>query len=796
MFTNYIKTALRFLSRNLNFTLINIAGLTTGIVAFLLISLYLQNELSYDNQFKYAQTYRMVGIQEPPGIAKQDVAITSGAWAGFARENIPGVIDAFRIMHAQSATIITEQDVYREPRITFSEGAISEYFGLPLVYGNPKEAVLSGPNQALINLETAETIFGEKDVVGKTFRNAEHLYTIKGVFDNSGVKTHWESNIFLSISTVEPSIEYLQNFTSNSVATYIIFEKASNTESAEQIINSQYNSVLGELTYSAMPITFYLQKTGDIYLHSQHIKFQGITRVGNIKNIYIFSVVALLILAIACINFINLATANSSKRAREIGLRKVMGANRNKLAFQFIGESMMMTLFSLLLALGLIEFILPSFNNLLDTELKIDFLHNPLFNIGLLAILVVVGLTSGLYPAIYLSRFEAARVLKPGSGQGKPRAAWLRKALVVIQFTVSTAMIMGTLIVVNQVYFMRNKDRGFDPEHVLFIPFSPNTPYEQMAGFRNRIMSYPEVKAVGIASNYNGVAGNQGDIVVADSVSTRLMVRYGFVDPDYFPSMNININQGRNFSHQSEYDQHQSVIINQATARALGWEQPIGQRFRNPYNQEELLTVIGVVNDYNYYSLRSAIEPAVYAYFPQGMGAITIRYQTGNPQQLIKKIEDDFRSNFPEQFFTARFVDEIIEGQIRSEKNIMKIFGWFSALCIVISCLGLFGLTSYMVNQKRREISIRKVLGGSVWRINKMLLKDFMLLVFIASLIALPITYQALERWLAIYPYRISIGVFHFSLPVILIVLIAVSTILTLSIRAARQNPSENLKYE
>ncbi len=799
MFYNYIKTAWRFLSKNRLFTMINIIGLTTGITAFLMIALYLQNELSYDKQLPRKQdTYRLVGIQEPRGLEKQHVAFVSGAWAQYAQENIPEVEQVFRIMLGAPSTIEAEEEIFRETNILYSEGNVVTHLGFPLLHGAPEQVALSEPNQALISRESALRLFKSDQVVGKTFRNGEHLYTITGVFENQGIKSHWDPNIFLSIATVEYDNPYLHYFSNNTLATYLVLHPEASPQKVGDLITSHYLALQDQETYAnAMPIAFYLQGASDIYLRSKHIQYQMVHSLGSLANVYLFSLVAILILIIACINFINLATANSLKRAKEVGLRKVLGAGRKKLAMQFIGESLLITFFSLLISLGLLELLLPGFNQLLGTELNVNFISNPLLNVGLIGILVSVGLISGLYPAIYLSRLQAAQILKSQSDSGKPRAAWLRKTLVIFQFAISTAIIMSTLVVMSQVHFMRNKDRGYNPKEVINLPLSNEVSYDQLESFRNYLLTFPEIQNIGIASNYNGVAGQQSDVVVADSVDTRLMVRFGYVNPDFFPTMDIEMVKGRNFSHESGTDMHQAIIINESTAQALGWDEPVGKRFRNYDNEGyDYYTVIGVVKDYHFYRLKTQIQPAVYLYYPEGMRVLNIRYQTNEPQKLAKNIEDAFKSFFPNEFFNSQYVDDILSRQTRTEENIMRIFTWFSAISIIISCLGLFGLSTYMVNQRRKEISLRKILGGSIRQINLLLLASFLKWVVLAAIIALPVTYLTLADWLENYPYRINIGMLHLGIPILTIIIIASATILILTTKAARQNPSDNLKYE
>ncbi|MFN2395943.1 MAG: ABC transporter permease [Bacteroidales bacterium] len=798
MISNYLKTAIRFLTRNISFAIINIIGLTAGIAAFLLIALYLQDQLSYDRHLPYPErVFRLVGIQEPEGLDKQHVSYSSAAWKQYIKENIPQVEESFRIMHAYGIIVEVDDKVFRENNSYFSEGNVLKHLGYEVLHGGNPENMLIEPNTAVISRIAAEKFFGKSNAVGEIFRMAGQDYLVTGVFENEDIKTHLHFNILLSFATVDPETPYLMHFGNNTLGTYIVMKPGTDVNDAETLINKKYESIVIEDPDLTMRITFYVQNIKDIYLRSGHIKFHMRTHEGSINNVLIFSIVALLILAIACINFINLATANSAKRAKEVGLRKVLGAGRNKLAIQFIGESMLLTFFAIIAALGIVELILPYYNELLDTQLKINFTGNILFNVGLLAILVFVGTVSGFYPAVYLSRFQPGNVLRAGNGSGKPKSAGLRKVLVVFQFAISTAMILATAIILHQVNHMQKKDLGYNEENILSIFNRQTTDYEQIRGFRNKLMQMPEVVSAGISSGYNGVAGRQSTIQTADTIPATLMVRYGYVDPDFFPTMEIPVAEGRNFSHDFGTDPQQTMIINRAAQRALGWEDPIGKRIvNNDFEEYDYFTVIGVIEDYHYYSLHSTIEPAVYYWNPGDMPVINVRYQTANPSSFMKKIESEYNSYFPGYYFQGHFLSELLARQYRSENNTMQIFMGFALLCILISCLGLFGLTSFMVNQRRKEISIRKVLGGSVLQINFMLLHEFLRWILLAAVIAFPFTWSFMDRWLSNYAYHISIGAGHILITLLIITVIAATTVLSLSTRAARQNPATAIKYE
>jgi putative ABC transport system permease protein len=793
MLIHYLKITIRFIGRNLAFTLINLLGLSTGIAAFLLISLYLQNELGFDKDAPNAsKMYRLVGIQEPAGLDPQQVAITSAVFAPHMIENFPQVEDAFRIMHSSSLIMVDEKS-FRGGVVYHSEGNVISQMGYPVLYG---DAQLNQPNQSAISRISAERFFNTADVVGKTFRVSDHLYTITAVYEHEHINSHLKTDVFLSFTTVENDSPWLKEIGNNTLTTYVVLKNPANRKVTEDHINEFYRNHMDE-NPNVMKNTFYLQRYNDIYLRSGDIKFYMFTNVGNINNVYIFSIVALLVIAIASINFVNLATANSARRAKEVGLRKLFGADRSKLAAQFIGESLMITLISIIVALGLTELLLPEFNSLLGTDLRIDFMGNVLFNAGLLFLWMAVGLISGFYPALYLSRFDASSVMRAGNGSGKPRTTVLRKILVTFQFAISTAMILATLVVIFQVSHMKKKDLGYNRQNVITVFANQTRDYEKLKGFRDRLLMLPEVQSAGISSGYNGVAGRQSMIETADSVPTRLMVRYGYVDPGFFPAMEMRLAEGRNFSYDFTTDPNRTIIINKAAQRALGWENPIGKHFKNddnPYINH--YTVIGVIEDYHYFSLHNPIEPAVYIWNPGEMRVINLRYQTSDAKSLTAKIANEHEEYFPGIVFSSEYLENLIERQYRSESNTMQIFIRFAMLCILISCLGLFGLTWFMVNQRRKEISIRKILGGSTLKINFLLLQNFLKLIAIAAAVALPLTFMIMNNWLNNFAYHITIGFEHILITLLIITWIATSTILALTTRAALRNPADNIKYE
>jgi putative ABC transport system permease protein len=797
MFFNYLTTALRFFKKNLIFALNNLTGLTIGITAFILIVLYIQDQVSYDRKAPNSdRLYRLVGLQEPSGLEKQHVAITSAVFALYLSDNVPQVEDVFRIMFTQDNVVEIEEKTFRESEMYFSEGNILTHMGFRILKAEDPQNILTLPNQAAISRQSAERFFNTSDVIGEVFKVGNFNYKITGVFENEDINTHLKPEILLSFSTVENIYTWLALPGNNTLVTYMLLKDKGDQSQVEKVINNWYEEFLDE-NPQMMKNTFYLQPFSDIFLRSGHIKFQMYTSQGNVTNIYALSVVAILIILIACINYINLSTANSSRRFKEVGLRKLMGAMPIHLALQFIGESMIITLAAIIMALGAVELVLPYYNAILETQLHIDLSGNRLFNMGLIGLLLFVGIVSGFYPAMFLSKIEVGAVLRGGAKSGKPRTSILRQVLVIFQFAIASAMILSIIIFISQIRHMENKNLGYNQENIMVLYNQQPENHQQIKGFRDILTNFPEIVSAGIASGYSGVAGRQSTISTADSIPLRLMVRYGYVDPDFFPTMQIKVVEGRNFSYDYATDANHTIIINKAAQRALGWENPLGMRFLNEDNPEiDFYTVIGVIDDYHYFSLRNPIEPAVYIWRPGEMAVISLRYQTDNPKALMAKVEQEYKAYFPGSHFHAVFLNNTISRLYNNEKNMLRVFTGFALLCIIISCLGLLGLTAFTVNQRRKEIGIRKILGGSIIQINALLLSGFLKWVLLAALISFPVTYFLMSRWLENYAYRIDIAFSHFAITLGIILTIATSTILVLSTGASAQNPINSIKYE
>ncbi|PKP00792.1 MAG: hypothetical protein CVU14_06755 [Bacteroidetes bacterium HGW-Bacteroidetes-9] len=803
MILNFLTTALRSLLRQKSYAIINLAGLSVGIASFLLIALYIQHETGFDKHLdKRDRLFRVVEIQNEPGVGEQHVAITMGPLAASLTADFPQVVDAVRIMPAFDIQVVNYEDKYfREKGLYYADPSIFNMFNIDMLQGNPKTALLE-PMKVVLSEKTALKYFGSTDkALGKSMLLGKRSFIVSGIIKDQPAQTHLFYDMLVSMSSAEslPEFEWMKGWGSNSLITYVELDRPESRVNVEAgMVDFLKKHVFSEddgWEYLEM----YLQPMKDVYLDSGHIKFQNVTASGDKNLVIAFTVIAILILLVACVNFINISIARSVKRSREVGMRKVLGADRQSLVYQFISESFLLTLVAVVISVGFIELALPEMNKLLATDFHLDFTGNYLFNIGLIALLFIISLASGSYPAFYLSRFQPVRALNGGSGIKGGSAGYLSKGLVVFQFMISVGLMFSVLVINDQVRYIREKDMGITYRDAVFLNFGSGEDVQKFEPMRNEFLVDPRIKSVAGCSFLNGVSGSQGPVFVDDSAKTKLTVRFGYVDYDFFDAMGVSFAAGRNFDRNITSDKGGSVIINQAAARKLGWRNPVGKRFNSVMGADTSLKpeVIGVINDYHYFSLRSLIEPAVYVMNPERFRGVVIGlYSHTNQQEVMKFIEDIWHDHFPGTPFQPVLASEFASGNYKNEQKLFSLFIYFTSISVLLSLLGLFGLTSLLIEQKTKIIGIRRVLGGSVWRITAQLIRDYMILVVIAGLLALPLTYYLLEQQLNQFAYHIDISMFHMMYAVLSLTVIAFLTIVYKAYRAAKANPVESLKYE
>lgn len=798
--SSYFTTSFRGLIRQKTYLLINLMGLAVGIAAYMVIMLYVVHEKTFDHHItERANIYRVVEIQNEPGVGNQHVAITMGPLAQQLKARFPQITNAARILPASRISSVKHANkLLREPNMLYADADFIQMFSVKFIRGNEHTA-LKEPKTVVISEEIAVKYFGSVDkAYNGTLLFDNQSFKVEGIMENQTRHSHLYFKMLLSMASIEntPDFEWMKHWGANSFVTYIQLDKPQSA----QIIESSLPGFLDENVLSKDEgwdfLEMYLQPLNEIYLKSQHIKFQLVSVSGDAITVSIFLIVAILILLIACVNYINISLARSVKQAREVGMRKVLGADRRSLVYRYISESFIVTLVAVILSIVLLELVLPEINKILGTDFYFDY-RNPLFNIGLLVLLILISLISGAYPAFYLSRFQPVSVLKGGIASAS-KSGFLRKALMVFQFAISVGLIFSILMINDQIRYIQKKDLGINYANSIFLFFGKND-YRSLDYLKSTLKKNPDVLSVSGSSFINGVSGAQGPIFVDDSVQTKLTVRFGFVDEDFFRSMGIRLIEGRNFNPSRVGDSAGVVILNKSAVNKLGWDNIAGKRLLASADGDSTVQpeVIGLIDDYHYYSLRSLIEPAAYFYIPARFNGAIVRYSAGADKQKMEEyIRSEWIGIFPDTPFQTVFADQYISDSYKSDLKIRSLFVYFTIISMFLSCLGLYGLTSLLIEQKTKIIGIKKVLGSPVYAIVFSLIKEYLLLVMLAGLISIPVSLILIREFLDNYPYRVEISIVNIIIALLVAVLIAFVTIVFKAGKTASSNPLEALKYE
>jgi putative ABC transport system permease protein len=809
MLKNYLKIALRNLLRHKGYSLINITGLAVGIACCLLILLYVQDELAYDRHHEKAeQIYRVVLDGR---LADKDFhfAVASAPLAVMLPKELPEVLASTRLQNRAGILVRHGEKRFTEDRIFYADSTMFGVFTMPLLLGNSQTA-LAQPNTIVLTAAMAAKYFGDENPIGKTLALDNQNYQITGMMQDVPRQSHFHPDFLAAMATLSDSRD--QSWLSNNFYTYLVLPANSDPKAFEtklaavvkKYVDPQIKAAIGvgfdEFIASGGRYRYVLQRLTDIHLHSK--LDVEIEPNGDIKYLYIFSAIAVFILLIACINFMNLATARSANRAKEVGVRKVLGSLRTQLVQQFLSESMLISFIALLIAIGLVELLLPFFNNLAARHLQADFFSDNLARFGLIGFALLVGIIAGSYPAFFLASFQPVSVLKGKLSRRGGRSHWLRSGLVVSQFAISIALIVGTAVVHQQLQYVQSQNLGFNKAHVVVIQKASELGQQGQA-FKQELLRYPNVLNASTSTEVPGRWFSNTAVQPEGAPPDRLeLVWYLAADDDFVKTLDMKITAGRNFSKAFSMDSS-AVIINETAVKRLGWTDAVGKKIvlRGRTPEESLkFTVIGVLKDFHFESLRQEIRP--FALFPQSAlrertpSFVAVRIRPQNLPATLAFLEDKWQEFVPHHPFEYSFLDADFEALYRAEQRTGKIFGAFSALAILIACLGLFGLASFMAVQRTKEIGVRKVLGASISQVVILLSKDFTQLVLIAIAIAAPVAYFAMNRWLQNFAYRIDIGWWVFALAGGLALLIAFITVSTQALKAALANPVEALRYE
>ncbi len=808
MFINYFKTAWRNLIKNKGFTALNGLGLTLGIATCLLIVFYVFDELSYDRYNENAdRIYRINNLIKFGG--NEGVYASSPApVAQTLKNDFPEIDQVVRLQNAGRIRVKKNSGYIQENHAVYADSSLFTIFTLPLIEGKTANA-LKDPHSVVITEQIAKKYFNRTDVVGQTLLiNDNEPYQITGVMKDIPIESHFRFDFFFAMSNLAASREAA--WLSNNFITYVLVKPGTDPRRLEEKFPGFIRRYMSPQLQDALHVTFDgFEKGGNYYhfslfpltkIHLQSNSPDDLAPNGNMEYIYIFSAIALFILLIACINFMNLSTARSANRAREVGVRKVLGSTRKYLIIQFLTESILVTLGSAALALILAWALLPLFNSLSGKELTISYSMFVRLLPVLLVFVVTIGSLAGSYPAFFLSAFQPIDVLK-GKLAGGFKGGSLRSVLVVFQFAISFFLITSTIIVYQEIKYIQSRDLGYDRDHVLIVQNTEalgsharefKQQIKQLSGVDNATLT-------GALPTAND--GNTTSLFEDRSFDQKRAVnsKLWSVDEDYLGTLGIRLKSGRNFSKEMPTDSS-AVIINEAAAKLLSYANPLNQLLYTPADNSlktiNTYHIIGVIKDFNFQSLRKNVTPMALI-LDENRGALSIRIRTGtNIPALMEQVRDKWKELSSNQEFAYSFMEQDFDGLYRAEQRIGKIFLSFSTLAILIACLGLFGLVAYAAEQRTREIGIRKVLGAGISTIVGMLSRDFIKLVLLAILIASPLVWLAMNKWLQGFAYRIHISMWVFIVAGLIALLIAVLTLSFQTIRAAIANPADSLKTE
>lgn len=778
LISHYITIGFRTLLKNAGYSFINIAGLAIGLTAFILIFLWVRTELSYDRfNAKADHIYRVVENQYYANNELFPVAVTPGTLGPHLKENFPDIVNATRM--------IPMTFLFRCNDLSFNESglmvdpAFLEMFSYTFSKGDAKTA-LSKVENLVITESLAKKYFGDEDPIGKVFRFQNNDFVVTAVLHDVPETSHLKFGYLFSYEAYKKfGWTFPDVWNSNNSYTYVLLRENAN----DKDVTAKISDVLTkhDVTYK---VDIFLQPLTSIHLHSKFTADIG--GHGDIQYVYIFSLAGIFILVIACINFMNLSTARSAKRSKEVGMRKAIGAQRIQLIRQFLAESTLLSFLALGIALVMVEVLLPAFNTISGKQIEFHPLSNNML-ITLVAVTLITGFIAGSYPALFLSGFKTVNVLK-GAMKTGTGAARFRKILVVAQFSISILLITGTLVVYNQLEFIRNKKLGFEKKNI--ISFRASAVRGKFKDFKNELVNSKSVSAATISSNnltYVGSSGADFDWE-GKQPGQEVLLHTLAVDPDFMETFQIEMAEGRDFSNEIASDSS-AVLLNEEAVRQIGLEDPLNKRWGQSGK------IIGIVKDFHFKSVHEKIEPIV-IYNDIGFGNVYVKIKDANFQQRLADIESIYKKFAPDTPFEYTFLDDDFDLLYRTEQRTGELFNYFAFIAIFISCLGLFGLVMFTTEQRTKEIGVRKVLGASISSVVSLISIDFIKLILIANIIAIPASWYMMNKWLEGFAYHVDLHWLTFAVAAASSIVIAWMTMAYQSIRAAATNPVKALRTE
>ena len=790
MFKSLVKNAFRNITNKFGYSFLNILGMTLGITSALFLILYVSDELSFDQYHEHKD--RIYRVQSH--ITETDDEFTwivaQIPFAPQVKEDYPEVESVTRLFNFQRSLFKNGEIEFNEEDVYYADSTFFDIFSYEALEGSTEQA-LDKPNSIVLTETMADRYFSGEAAVGNTLRVGEDIYTITAVIEDVPGNSHILFDGLVSRNSLPQQMGSWGNF---GVFTYLLLQEGEDAAVLQEKMKDMYERYMATIFESiGITIEYELMKLTDIHLRSDNAQEPRPT--GSIQYVIIFSVVAFFLLLIATLNYISLATARSAKRAKEISLRKVIGSPRRLLVIQFLAESSLLTLFSLLLSMGLIMILLPQLNLLSGKDFSLEVLGRPVAILSLMGIMLLVGILGGLYPAVFLSRFSPVMVMKGITQSGTSRGIF-RKVLTVIQFTIAGVMIASTLVVIKQLNFMQNKDQGWDMEGVLSVRLPDNEAITKIRLLKEQVLENPQITSAGLTNTPVGEGSGKVifQVETSDGMDER-GINFAVVDHDFVETLGIRMVEGRDFSRDFIGDTLTGVVVNEAMAARLNWEEPIGKRVQLGDGAQIMGQVIGVMKDYHQTGMYNEVESLMLVYRLDSP-ILYIKMAQGDKEASLAYIQEKWEEVFPGRPFDYSFLEDDFMEQFSNDRNRRTVFAGFTILVIIIACLGLFGLASYTTERRAGEIGVRKVFGASIQRILRMVTWEFLILILISFALSIPAVWFLMNDWLQDFVYRYQISPVIFLWTILLILIPTALTVSYQSYKAATANPADSIYQE
>jgi len=791
MIKTLIKLAFRNIKKDLSYSLITILGLTIGITSSLFLLLFIFDDLSYDRYHEKGDNiYRVVSNLSEPDDAFT-WAVTQIPFAPQVKEDYPEVEDFVRFINEGRTLYKNNEIEFYDEDVYYSDPTVFNVFSYKLIDGDA-ETVLTEPNTMVVTESFSEKYFGAENPVGKTIETGDgRIFNITGLMKDVPHNSHFTFSALFSRSSLPAEMGSWGSF---GVPTYLLLQEGYDPDLLDEKLPEIYEKFMAEMfARMGVNVDYELQPIKDIHLFSNIQEETG--QSGDITYIYIFSAVAIFMLVIACINYMNMATARSSRRAKEVGIRKVIGSQRRQLIGQFLIESIVFALISLILSLILCYILIPPFNNLSGKFVEPDFLYSPPVLLSLAAIILITGFIGGSYPAFFLSGFQPVEVLKGRLAKGSSNVI-LRKILVIVQFSISMIMLISTIVVYDQINYMKKKDVGFEKDNLVIVDYTTREMIEKYPVLRDALLTNPGVISVCSSSDRMGQGSRKVLLNVETSEGMQERgINLMIVDHDFIKTMGVNILEGRGFSEEFRSDTAGGVVINELMAQRFNWENPLGKKIQINREGVPPAEVVGVMQNFHQRGLYNEMEPLMLMYRDRNF-LVNIKVDGENISSTLDLIEETWKGIYPDQPFEYNFLEDDFNGQFEADEKRGIIFTYFSILTVIIACLGLFGLASFTVEQRTKEVAIRKVLGANANRIVQLISREFLILIGFAVVVSFPLAWFFMNKWLQDYPYRTDLNIFIFILAALITVVITFLTISFHTMKASVASPIDALAQE